>query len=135
MRKLTNINQDWSFIKDGVMETVNLPHTWNAIDGQGGAEGPYYRGRCVYEKTLPGYEGRTYIEITGAPESYFKISEYLEKNGYTTVEAEIKMVSQNMITLEGDELAKFKRLVDALEDLDDVQSVYHNVDLPEEDED
>jgi hypothetical protein len=66
MRKLTNINQDWSFIKDGVMETVNLPHTWNAIDGQGGAEGPYYRGRCVYEKTLPGFEGRTYIEITGA---------------------------------------------------------------------
>ncbi len=66
MRKITNINQDWSFIKDGVMETVNLPHTWNAIDGQGGSDEPYYRGRCVYEKTLPGFEGRTYIEITGA---------------------------------------------------------------------
>jgi transcriptional/translational regulatory protein YebC/TACO1 len=44
------------------------------------------------------------------------------------------MLSSNMITLEGDDLAKFQRLVDALEDLDDVQNVYHNVDLPEEDE-
>ena len=44
------------------------------------------------------------------------------------------MIPQTKITLEGDELAKFKRLIDALEDLDDVQNVYHNVDLPEEDE-
>ena len=65
MRKITNINKDWSFVKDGVMETVSLSHTWNAVDGQGGAE-TYYRGRCVYEKALPGFEGRTYIEITGA---------------------------------------------------------------------
>jgi transcriptional/translational regulatory protein YebC/TACO1 len=44
------------------------------------------------------------------------------------------MFPQNKITLEGDELAKFNKLVAALEDLDDVQNVYHNVDLPEEDE-
>ena len=59
---------------------------------------------------------------------------YLEEKGLTFFKAQIEMVSQNMITLEGDDLAKFQRLVDALEDLDDVQEVYHNVDLPVEDE-
>ena len=44
------------------------------------------------------------------------------------------MVPQNIITLSGDELAKFKKLIDALEDLDDVQDVYHNVDIPEDEE-
>ncbi len=65
MRKITNINNGWSFIKDGVTETVNLPHTWNNLDGQGAAE-TYDRGRYVYEKTIPYYSGRVYLEINGA---------------------------------------------------------------------
>ena len=39
------------------------------------------------------------------------------------------MLPQNKITLSGDELAKFNRLIDALDDLDDVQNVYTNADL------
>lgn len=66
--------------------------------------------------------------------SFSEVRKYLEGKGLTFFEAQIKMVPQNIITLEGDELAKFIKLVDALEDLDDVQNVYHNVDLPEEDE-
>ena len=65
MRKVTNINQGWSFTKDGIAEAVNLPHTWNAADGQGGAD-TYDRCRCVYEKTIPFFEGRVYLEINGA---------------------------------------------------------------------
>lgn len=65
MRKTTNINEGWSFIKDGEIEQISLPHTWNALDGQGAAES-YYRGRCVYEKTIPAYEGRVYLEIGAA---------------------------------------------------------------------
>ena len=65
MRKITNINQDWTFIKDGEMQQVSLPHTWNAVDGMGGADN-YYRGRCVYEKTIPACDGKAFIEITGA---------------------------------------------------------------------
>ena len=65
MRKITNINQDWIFTKDGVSENINLPHTWNNLDGQGAAEN-YYRGRCVYEKTIPSFNGRVYLEINGA---------------------------------------------------------------------
>ena len=42
------------------------------------------------------------------------------------------MVPQNKITLDGEDLVKFNKMVAALEDLDDVQNVYHNVDLPDE---
>ena len=49
MRKITCINDNWTFIKCGTAETVNLPHTWNAQDGQDGGD-DYFRGVCVYEK-------------------------------------------------------------------------------------
>ena len=65
---------------------------------------------------------------------FSSVRKYLEEKGLNFFEAEIRMVPQNKIKLEGEELAKFQRLIDALEDLDDVSDVYHNVDLPEEDE-
>ena len=42
------------------------------------------------------------------------------------------MIPQNEVTLTGDDLAKFEKMIDVLEDLEDVQSVYHNVDFGEE---
>ena len=45
------------------------------------------------------------------------------------------MIPQNKVTLEGEALEKFQRLIDGLEDLDDVQDVYHNVDLPDDEDD
>ena len=44
----------------------------------------------------------------------------------------MQMIPQNELTLTGDDLAKFEKMIDVLEDLEDVQSVYHNVDLGEE---
>ncbi|MCD4926176.1 YebC/PmpR family DNA-binding transcriptional regulator, partial [Enterococcus faecalis] len=44
---------------------------------------------------------------------------------------ELEMVPQNEVTLEGDDLANFEKMLDVLEDLEDVQKVHHNVDLPE----
>jgi YebC/PmpR family DNA-binding regulatory protein len=70
-----------------------------------------------------------YIEITAAPESYFKISEYLEKNGYTTVESEIKMVPTLKKELSDEEAEKFENFIDKLEANDDVQNVWHNADI------
>ncbi len=70
-----------------------------------------------------------YIEITGAPEAYFKISEYLEKNGYTTVESEIKMVPTLKKELTDEEAEKFENFIDKLEANDDVQNVWHNADI------
>ena len=42
------------------------------------------------------------------------------------------MLPTSTVELEGDALAKFLKLLDVLEDLDDVQQVHHNVELPEE---
>ena len=65
MRKINNINEGWDFTKDGVTQKINLPHTWNNVDGQGGAE-TYDRCRCVYERSIPRFDGRVYLEINGA---------------------------------------------------------------------
>ena len=42
--------------------------------------------------------------------------------------------SMNKITLPADKVATFEKMIDALEELDDVQNVYHNVDLPDDEE-
>ena len=73
-------------------------------------------------------------EVHTSVSNFSTVRRELEAKGLNFFEAEIDMVPQNKITLEGEDLAKFKRLIDALEDLDDVQDVYHNVDLPEEEE-
>ena len=67
-----------------------------------------------------------------SPSNFSSVRKYLEEKGLNFFEAQIEMLPQNVITLSGDDLVKFNKLVAALEDLDDVQNVYHNVDLPEE---
>ena len=59
----------------------------------------------------------------------------LEEKGYTFASAQIEMVPQTFVTLteEGD-LKTMQKLIDFLEDNDDVQNVWHNAELPEEDD-
>lgn len=64
MRKIININSGWDFTKENCTEKVNLPHTWNAVDGQ--SEKNYYRGKCSYRKMIQRYDGRVVLEINGA---------------------------------------------------------------------
>ncbi len=64
--------------------------------------------------------------------NFSTVRKYLEDKNLNFFEAQIEMLPQNKITLSGEELVKFNKLVDALEDLEDVQNVYHNVDLPDE---
>ena len=69
MRKELLINENWLFrYHDGSETAVNIPHTWNNIDGQDGGD-DYYRGTCVYEKHFPTPEHsdneRVYIEFNG----------------------------------------------------------------------
>ncbi len=66
--------------------------------------------------------------------SFSAVRKYLEEKGLNFFSAQVEMLPQNKITLSAEDLVKFKKLVDALEDLDDVQNVYHNVDLPDEEE-
>jgi len=72
MRRTYCINDYWTFVKEGIEEKVNLPHTWNAKDGQTGPE-PYYRGECVYKKEFVKPESdrgeEVYIEFRGVNSS------------------------------------------------------------------
>ncbi|MGI6192111.1 MAG: YebC/PmpR family DNA-binding transcriptional regulator [Christensenellales bacterium] len=75
------------------------------------------------------------FEITTAPEDFSVVREALEAAGYEFISAEIDMVPQNTVSITSDEdVMKVQRLLDNLEDNDDVQNVYHNADLPEEEE-
>ncbi len=53
MRTQILLNDSWQFTyHDGSVSTVNVPHTWNNIDGQDGGN-DYWRGTCRYQKTFP----------------------------------------------------------------------------------
>lgn len=65
-------------------------------------------------------------EITTSPEDFSKVREALEAQGLEFLEAEIQMVPATYITLSETDGAKMQRLLDMLEDLDDVMNVYHN---------
>ena len=79
MRKIININNDWAFYKntniEGARENpemINLPHSWNAIDGQDGGN-DYFRGTCLYVKNIKKEDvlqnDLCYLEIRGANSS------------------------------------------------------------------
>jgi hypothetical protein len=63
MKKTLSLNEGWIFCKNGEKETVNLPHTWNGLDGQGEGEGGYFRGACTYTRILPKYSGKVILSF------------------------------------------------------------------------
>ena len=75
-------------------------------------------------------------EIITAPEDFSQVRESLEKEGIKMAEAELTMIPQNYVDIDDPEVVKkFTRIIDMLEEDDDVQAVYHNANLPEEDDD
>lgn len=71
-------------------------------------------------------------EIYTTPETFDEVKDNLEKAGVTIADSGLDMVPSNYVTLPEDKVATFQKMIDFLEDSDDVQEVYHNVDLPEE---
>ncbi|MBQ4383403.1 MAG: beta galactosidase jelly roll domain-containing protein [Firmicutes bacterium] len=106
MRKITNINQNWQFLKADITleqaityatrgESVALPHTWNAVDGQDGGN-DYHRGTGWYIRRLTTEETageKIFLEINGAAmsaEVYLngkKITEH--RGGYSAFRADL----------------------------------------------
>ncbi len=72
------------------------------------------------------------VIVYAEPEQFHAVQEAFKSAGITefTV-AELTMLAQNDVTLSGDTQAQFEKMIDTLEDLEDVQQVYHNVDLGE----
>ena len=76
------------------------------------------------------------FEISTEPDDFTGVREDLEAKGYSFVSAEVEMVPSTYTTLTDEEsITKMQKLLDALEDNDDVQNVWHNWDAPESDED
>lgn len=72
------------------------------------------------------------VIVYAEPEHFHAVQEAFKAAGVTEYSvAELTMLPQNEITLQEDAMAKFEKMIDALEDLEDVQQVYHNVDLGE----
>lgn len=65
-------------------------------------------------------------EITTAPEDFSAVREALEKEGLEFLEAEVQMLPSTYITLDEKGAERMQKLLDNLDDLDDVANVYHN---------
>ncbi len=73
-------------------------------------------------------------EITTAPEDFHAVRDALENN-YEISSAEISMVPQTMVTLTDEkQIQNMSKMLESLEDNDDVQNIYHNWDAPEDEE-
>ena len=74
-------------------------------------------------------------EILTAPEDFSAVREALEQEGITMASAEVSMIPQTYVQLSDEQdLYHIRKLLDLLDDDDDVQEVYHNWDMPDEDE-
>ena len=111
MRTIIDLDRKWAFAK-GVSEVpaeipalwnfVNLPHTWNAIDGQDGG-GDYYRGTCCYMKDIQKMDlpeaDCYYLEIRGANSSadvYWNGKHMAHHDGgYSTWRVDVTEAMQN----------------------------------------
>lgn len=120
MREAVCLNSKWAFTKNSEAIPdrvpadwyfVNLPHTWNGIDGQDGA-GDYYRGKCRYVRKLAREEipeaESYYLEFRGVNSvaDVFVNGEKVahHKGGYSTFRAEITpyLKDENIITVDVD---------------------------------
>ena len=74
------------------------------------------------------------VEMTCDPAMLAAVRDAVVAKGLNLVSAEMEWLPQNMITLDGDNLVRFQKMIDMLEESDDVQEVYHNVQLPDDEE-
>ena len=112
MRKEQLINENWLFrYHDGAESNINIPHTWNNLDGQDGGN-DYYRGTCVYEKSFnaPEYSEneRVYLEFNGVNASAKVIlngkTVMTHDGGYSTFRADVtdSLETKNRLVVEVD---------------------------------
>lgn len=72
------------------------------------------------------------VEVYTEPEDFEEVEKFFEAKGIKFSTAEITMLPQNTVKVTGEDAQKVLNLIESLEDLDDVQEVYSNFDIPEE---
>lgn len=75
-------------------------------------------------------EEEVYV-VTTTPEDFGSVREALEANGLEFLEADIKGIPDTYVPIDEETSIKFQKMIDQLEDDDDVQNVYHNAEFPE----
>ena len=146
MRTIININRKWAFSKQAaelpaqlptLWDWVNLPHSWNAIDGQDG-DNDYYRGTCYYAKSirktdLPEAECY-YLELNGANSSaeVFLNGEKLAAHdgGYSTWRVDLtgKLQQENLLVISVDNAAN-ERVYPQMADFTFYGGLYRDVNI------
>lgn len=76
----------------------------------------------------------TYYIIYTTPEELDTVKQYFDDHNIAYESAESTLVPSNYVDIPAEKMGSFQKLIDMLEDNDDVQEVYHNVNLPEEDD-
>ncbi len=138
MRNILNINDEWIFSKPGCeAESVNLPHSWNSVDGQDGGN-DYFRGTCRYTKTIAKSElpegDRCYLEINGANSSatvFVNGKEVAQHDGgYSTWRVDItdELCEENKIEIDVDNAAN-DRVYPQMADFTFYGGLYRDVNL------
>ena len=102
MRNIKNINENWFFVKENEKSTVNLPHTWNGIDGQDGGN-DYYRGKCTYIKEIAKVDmpqgEEIYLQLDGVNSSAFVYFNSklvcTHHGGYSTFRVKLENIKDN----------------------------------------
>jgi YebC/PmpR family DNA-binding regulatory protein len=79
-------------------------------------------------------EDEEYFEVITEPADVYKVREAMEGAGLAIEEAEVRMIPQNTVTVTvtGKDAQQVLKLIDSLEENDDVQNVYSNADIPDE---
>lgn len=137
MRRTEKLMKDWMFSKNGEKRKVDLPHTWNALDGQDGGN-DYFRGSCVYEKQVaaPDFRKgeRVYLQFHGvnASASVFWNGKKIctHHNGYSTFRAEVTddMQERNKLRVVADN-SKNERVYPQHADFTFYGGIYRDVEL------
>ena len=68
-------------------------------------------------------------EIITEPDAFIAVSEVLEKEGIEVESSEVSMIPDNTVSLDGEKAESMQKMIEALEEIDDVQEVYHNADM------
>lgn len=77
-------------------------------------------------------EDNDYIEVITEPGDFANVLEALQAAGFEQESAEVNLIAESTVSLEAEKTAKVLRLIDRLEDNDDVQSVASNLDVPDD---
>ena len=135
-----------------VRTVAEVRHAFSKYGGNLGAEGSVafqfrHRGQLVFapgtsedavmaaaldagaDDVIAGDDGS--IEVITAPADFEAVKAALEKAGLVAEVAEVTMRPESVVALAGEDAQRMQKLIDVIEDLDDVQALYHNAEMAE----